>query len=116
MLEDEDLPAVSLDSKKRVRGICQLMDGLISDIRAEANDDPDVRQEQLLSMLGSALEALDDFLTMGYCFIAKYRERGLISAHEEQLYRKTMEEKRDAVTKILKREYEILGPSGVEEQ
>jgi hypothetical protein len=115
MLEDEDIATVSLDSESRVRGICQLMEGLISDIRAEGNDDPDVRQELLLSMLASALKALDDFLTMGYCFIARYRGRGILNASEEQLYRRTMEDKRDAVMKILKREYEILGITEVEE-
>jgi hypothetical protein len=52
---------------------------------------------------------------MGYCFIARYRGRGILNASEEQLYRRTMEDKRDAVMKILKREYEILGITEVEE-
>ncbi len=115
MLEDENISTVSLDPESRVRGICQLMEGLISDVRVEWDDDPTVRQELLLSMFGSALEALDDFLTMGYCFVARYREKGLISTSEDRLYRKVMEEKRDAVMKILKREYEILGLIEVEE-
>jgi hypothetical protein len=115
MLEDDNIATVSLDSERRVRGICQLMEGLIYDIRAEGNDDPNVRQELLLSMLGSALKALDDFLTMGYCFIARYRERRIISASEERLYRGVMEEKRDVVMKILKSGYETLGITEVEE-
>lgn len=115
MFEDEDASTVSLDSETRVKGVCQLMDGLISDIKAEGNDDPDVRQEVLLSMLSSALKALDDFLTMGYSFVARYRERGLIDAQEERLYRRAMEEKREAVMKILKREYELLGLAEVED-
>jgi hypothetical protein len=115
MLEEDAAATVSLDSESRVKGICQLMEGLICDIRAEGNDDPAVRQELLLSMLDSALEALDDYLTMGYCFIARYRERGIISANEEKMYRRVMEEKRDAVMKILKRGHEILGLTEVEE-
>lgn len=116
MLEEEDIATVSLDPEKRVRGICQLMEGIISDIRAEGNDDPNVRQEFLLSVFGSALEALDHFLTMGYLFLARYRERGLIRASEERLYRRAMEGKREAVMKILKREYEVLGLPEVEAQ
>jgi hypothetical protein len=115
MLEDDVVATVSLDSETRVRGVCQLMEGLISDIRAEGNDDPGMRQEFLLSMLGSALKALDYFLTMGYSFISRYRERGIISASEESLYRRAMEEKRDSVMETLKREYEILGLAEVEE-
>ena len=115
MLEDEDVATVSLDSESRVRGICQLMEGLISEIVAEESEDPELSQEMLLSMRDSALEDLDAFLGMGYRFIARYREKGLISTSEERLYRKVMEEKRDAVMKILKREYEILGLTEVEE-
>ena len=115
MLEDEDMATISLDSERRVRGICQLMEGLILEIVAEENEDPELRQELLLSMRASALQDLDAFLTMGYRFIARYRERGLISASEERSYRRMMEEKRDEVMKILKREYEILGLAEVEE-
>lgn len=115
MPEEESLATVSLDTESRVKGICQLMDGLIFDVKVEERLEPDVLQERLLSLFEAAVESLDAFLEMGYSFLAKYRERQIVSASEERRCRRIMEEKYDAVLLVLKREYAILGMTGVEE-
>lgn len=104
-----------MDSESRVKGICQLMDGLIFDIKVDGYSDSEGLHERLISQFDSAIESLDEFLAMGYSFIANYRQRRIIGEGEERECRRVMEEKYDAVLKILKREYEILGMLEAEE-
>jgi hypothetical protein len=115
MLEDDPVDTVSLDSESRVRGICQLMDGLIYDIKVDGYADSEVGQERFLSQFDSAVESLDSFLEKGYSFFAKYRERRIMGAAEERRCRKIVEKKYDAVLGVLKREYAMLGMTGAEE-
>lgn len=115
MLEEDPLDTVSLDYKSRVKGICQLMDGLIFDIKVNGYSDSEEGAERLLSLFDSAVESLDSFLAMGYSFIASYRQKRKIDVKEEGECRREIEEKYDAVMKILKREYAILGMPEVEE-
>jgi hypothetical protein len=115
MLEEDPTDTVSLDSESRVRGICQLMDGLIYDIKVDGFTDSEEDQERLVSLFDSAVESLDSFLALGYSFIARYRERQIINAKEEVRSRRIIEDKYDAVMKILKREYSVLGMPEVEE-
>jgi len=91
-----------------MRGICQLMEGLIFDIKITMYSDPGESEDWLQSHLSSAIESLDDFLEKGYSFIAKYRERGILTAAEEERCRRIVDEKYDVVLEILKREYAAL--------
>jgi hypothetical protein len=114
MLEDDPTDTISLDLESRVRGVCQLMDGLIYDIKVEGYSDSEGGQERLLSQFDSAVESLDSFLGKGYSFISKYRERRMMGAADERRCRRIMEKKYDAVLGVLKREYAMLGMPGVE--
>jgi hypothetical protein len=115
MLEDDPTGTISLDSESRVRGICQLMDGLITDIKVDGYADSEEGQERLLSQFDSTAESLDRFLEKGYSFISKYRERRTMGEVEETRCRIIIEKKYDVVLAVLKREYAILGIPGVEE-
>lgn len=115
MLEDDPVNTVSLDMDSRVRGICQLMDGLIYEMKIDGYAGSGEGQGRFLSQFDSAVESLDSFLEMGYSFITKYRDRRIMNATDEGRCRRILEKKYDAVLTILKREYDMLGMPGGEE-
>ncbi|MBM5805103.1 MAG: hypothetical protein FJZ49_03410 [Candidatus Verstraetearchaeota archaeon] len=108
MFNEENIRIVSLDAESRVRGVCQLMEGLIFDLRIT----PSSSEGEVAFTIKSfsiAMDFLDNYLLMAYSFIEKYRRLKKIDEKEVKKYRRIVERKRDDIAEVLLKAYVVLG-------
>ena len=108
MFWEENIRIVSLDSKRRVKGICQLMDGVIFDLYfACLNSKEDTAS--IIYQFSNAMYSLDYYLLLASRFLEKYRHLKKIDEPEAKRYHRIVKQKHSEVAKILKKEYIALG-------
>lgn len=108
MFWEENVQIVSLDSERRVKGICQLMDGVIFDLYfASVNSKGDTAS--IIYIFSNAMYSLDYYLSLVCRFLEKYRHLKKIDESEAKKYYSIVKKKHNEVVKILKKEYVTLG-------
>jgi hypothetical protein len=107
MFNEGNVRIISLDTESRVRGICQLMDGIIFDLYVMClSSQEDV--SAIIHQFSNAMDYLDYYLLLAYGFIEKYRLLKKIDESEVKKYHSIVEKKRNDVAKVIKKEYEML--------
>jgi hypothetical protein len=108
MFWEENVRIVSLDSEGRVKGICQLMDGVIFDLFfASINSKGDAAS--IIYIFSNAMDSLDYYLSLASRFLEKHRQLKQIDGSEVKRYHSLVKQKHGQVTRILKKEYVALG-------
>jgi hypothetical protein len=108
MFEEDGFQTISLETERRVKGVCQLMEGVILETRVT----PMVSDEEIEFMteqFNYAIDSLDYFLSQAYSFLKKYRRLKKIGESDEAKYRREVERKRKDVAKVIANEYAMLG-------
>jgi len=113
MIEVKAQP-ISLNAESRVKGICQLMDCEILEIRATPiTSEEDV--DFMIKQFDQVLDSLDRYLSMANSFLRKYREQNKIGEPEMKKSMLIIRKKRREVIKIIIGDYEALGLPEVKE-
>jgi len=108
MFEEDGLQTISLDTERRIKGVCQLMEGVIFEMRVT----PMASEEEIDFMadqFNCAIDSLDYFLSQAYSFLEKYRRMKKIGESDEAKYRREVERKRKDVARVIANEYAMLG-------
>lgn len=108
MFEEDGFQTISLDAEHRVKGVCQLMEGLILEMRVThmaSDEEVDFMAEQF----NYAIDSLDYFLSQAYSFLKKYRRLKKIEESDVAKYRQEVERKREDVARVIANEYAALG-------
>jgi len=108
MFSEATVRVVSLDTESRVRGICQLMEGVILTIRI-GEADLGGKAAPIIRQFEFALRSLDKYALMADLLLDKHRRLKKINNDELKKHRRTIIAKRKEVTEILRREYDALG-------
>jgi|GEM_PF-1332352 hypothetical protein len=108
MFEEDGLQTISLDAEHRVKGVCQLMEGVILEMRVTrmASDE---EIDFMANQFNCAIDSLDYFLYQAYIFLKKYRRLKKIEEADVVKYRREVERKRKDVARIIANEYAALG-------
>lgn len=108
MFAEENIRVISLDTPTRVKGVCQLMDGVIFNIRlTNFNSEKDITS--LVQQFNHALLCLDRYISKADLFLEKHRHLNKISDKELKGYQRIVNEKRKEIMRILMNEYVALG-------
>jgi hypothetical protein len=108
MFWEENIRIVSLDSERRVKGICQLMEGVIFDLYL-ASLDSKGDTATIIYQFSNAMYSLDYYLLLACRFLEKYRFLKKIDEAQAKRYHRIVKQKHSEVAKILKKEYVALG-------
>lgn len=108
MFEEDGFQTISLDTEHRIKGVCQLMEGVILEIRVTrmASDD---KIDFVAEQFNYAIDSLDYFLSQAYSFLTKYRQLKKIGESDVAKYRQEVERKRKDVARVIANEYAALG-------
>jgi hypothetical protein len=108
MFWEENIRIVSLDSERRVKGICQLMEGVIFDLYLASLDSRgDIAS--IIYQFSNAMYSLDYYLLLACRFLGKYRFLKKIDENQAKKYYRIVKQKHSEVAKILRKEYVALG-------
>jgi len=84
MFNEENIRIISLDAESRVRGVCQLMEGLIFDLRITPSSS-EGEVTFTVKSFSTAMDFLDNCLLMAYSFIEKYRRLKIDEKEEKNI-------------------------------
>jgi hypothetical protein len=108
MFADDNVRVVSLDTGTRVKGVCQLMDGVIFSIHLTGTiSDDDIAL--LVQQFNYALQRLNRYILRADLFLEKHRDLNKINNKELREYQRVVKKKRREIIKLLGKEYEALG-------
>jgi hypothetical protein len=108
MFSEEDVRIIALDTESRVRGVCQLMEGVIFNIRLnDLNSEDDITL--MVMQFNSALQCLNKYIIKADNFLEKHKRLKRIGESEVKKYQNIVKKKRREVAKVLKNEYSVLG-------
>jgi len=97
---ESEFPTVSLDNERRIKGICQLMEGLVFNLSIPLPDSQGGLAEQM-KLMTNIMDSLDAYLLMAHDLIEKQRRLGRIKELVAKKYRKIVEKKYDEVAEVI---------------